>query len=138
MERSYRVEIYRPDGRWKWGQWVSGREGYGTLTDRLERAARDILATCEPAGTFARVFRHVPHDLDPVREMFTVRMPGEVGQVPPLPSQGCPCTAQADIDPDKAETLAAEMAAQWEAWQADPLIGEFIRSFHIPHVSESP
>jgi hypothetical protein len=93
MSDSYRVEIYRPGGQWKWGQWVNAREGYGTLTDRLERAARDILATCEPPGTFARVFRYVPYSASPAVPVFTLRMPGETGPVPPLPSERCECSA---------------------------------------------
>ena len=93
MGRNYRVEIYRPDGQWKWGQWISGREGFGTLTDRLERAARDILTTCEPAGTFARVFRHVPYSADPMPLIFTIRRPGDTGPIPPLPSTICDCNA---------------------------------------------
>jgi hypothetical protein len=95
MGRNYRVEVYRPNGQWKWGQWVSGREGYGTLTDRLERAARDISTTCEPAGTFARVFRYVPYSASPMVEMFAIRRPGDVGPIPPLPSAGCECSANA-------------------------------------------
>jgi hypothetical protein len=95
MGRNYRVDIYRPNGQWKWGQWVSGREGYGTLTGRLERAARDILATCEPAGTFARVCRYVPYGAPPMIEMFVIRRPGDAGPIPPLPSAGCECSANA-------------------------------------------
>jgi hypothetical protein len=95
MGRNYLIEIYRPNGQWKWGQWVSGREGYGTLTDRLERAALYILATCEPAGTFARVSRYVPYGTPPMAEMFAIRRPGDAGPIPPLPSESCPCTATA-------------------------------------------
>ena len=69
--RNYRVEVHNPAGRLTWGQWVSGREGYGTLSDRLERAALDTLA-CEPAGSTARVYRYIPRSLNPMVKMFTI------------------------------------------------------------------
>ena len=95
MGRNYRVEVYRPNGQWKWGQWVSGREGYGTLADRLERVALDILATCELAGAFARVSRYVPYGTPSMVEMFAVRRPGDTGPIPPLPGESCPCACAA-------------------------------------------
>lgn len=76
--RNYRIEVHTPAGRWTWGQWVSGREGYGPLTDRLERAALDTLAA-EPAGSTARVYRHVPHSLTPFVEMFALTLPARQG-----------------------------------------------------------
>lgn len=93
--RNYRMEIYTPAGVWKWGQWVSGREGYGTVTDRLERAAL-YTGVCEPAGTIVRVFRYVPYSASPMPEMLALRLPGgdtDFGPIPPLPSESCPCTA---------------------------------------------
>lgn len=68
--RRWRMEIYDAAGRWKWGQWFRP-EGTGPLVDRLERAAR-YMFTCEPADNVVKVFRHVPHDLDPFRLVLTV------------------------------------------------------------------
>lgn len=74
MGRNYRAEVYSPTGRWMWGQWVSGRDGYGTLTDRLERAAMAMLG-CEPADSTVRVFRYVPHSLDPMQMIVSLSTP---------------------------------------------------------------
>jgi hypothetical protein len=95
--RNYRIEIYTPAGQWKWGQWVNGREGYGTVSDRLERAAL-YTGVCEPAGSIVRVFRYVPYSAPPVVEMFALRLPGggtDFGPIPLLPSERCECSVTA-------------------------------------------
>jgi hypothetical protein len=72
--RNYRIEVYRPDGQLSHGTWVSGREGCGTLTDRLEHSARIVL-TSEPAGSAARVFRYIPYSSEPMPEVARVTLP---------------------------------------------------------------
>ena len=71
--RMHRVEVWSPAGRWVWGQWVE-LAGTGTYVDRLERAARDTLAS-EPAGSLARAYRYAAHSLDPMTLVLTVTVP---------------------------------------------------------------
>jgi len=74
LNRTHRVEIYSPAGKWVWGQWVDHRAGSGTYIDRLERAALVSLGS-EPAGSKARVFRYAPHSTDhPMTEVLTVSL----------------------------------------------------------------
>lgn len=78
--RSWRMEVHDAAGRWKWGQWFRP-EGTGPLADRLEWVAR-YAYTCEPADSVVKVYRHVPHDLDPLRLVLTLT--GGV-KIPPIP-----------------------------------------------------
>lgn len=43
-----------------------------------------------------------------------------------------------DVEPAKAEELAAEMAKEWEALLSHPVAGPFIRAFRIPRADECP
>jgi hypothetical protein len=103
----------------------NGSHAYGDRT--VKRCwRRGLIANLNQDDPHARVCAWVLTDTGEVELRARRNQPEREVSVP----------ERTDIDPVKAEQLAAEVGAAWEALKSHPVAGPFIRDFDIPLLEE--